>query len=274
MMKKIFLSGLVLVFFLLNSCSRLDIAVQFASTYVVSKADDYFDLTSEQRKQLKENFNKDFRKVQQRIFPQVADELMKGADIIETKRPVDMASITISYERMKNLFYDGLSLFSASALILGDQLAPKQIVYFQKEFDKKMLDLKDDENVKTSIKKMKKQFDSWMGTMTSAQKIEMEKFGAANPPDATEKIFNRQLLAHEFVSAYPDKISRKKFIEKITKNFGATYETKFSKSAKERNTKILGMVTSILNKMTADQRQTLVETLRDRANQLAKISKN
>ncbi|MBC7711913.1 MAG: hypothetical protein H7177_01140 [Rhizobacter sp.] len=272
-MKKMMLPFLFLIIFL-NSCSRLDVAVQFASTYVANKADDYFDTNKEQAKWLKDNFNKDFVKVQKIIFPQMAAELMKAADVVSSKRTIDTMMLQASYDRVKNLFYDVLRTFSAKAVLFADQLTSKQIVYFQKTFDKKMNDLKEDESSKDSYKKMKKQFDTWMGTMTTVQKNELEKFTKANPPLTAEKIYTRQLLAHEFVTAYPDKISRKRFVEKITTHFDDAYENRFSKTAKERNNKVVALVASILNKMTDDQRETLVETLRDRANQLVKISKN
>lgn len=273
-MKKILLPLLLVFCFFFNSCSRLDLAVQFANTYVTNKADDYFDLTREQIKWLRENFEKDFLRVQRTIFPQIASEMVRASDIINTNRPVDTTTVMITYERVKNLFYDGLRMFSGSSVLFADKLRPNQVTYFQKEFDKKMNDLREDENSKESYKKMKKHFNSWLGSLTAMQKNEMEDFSKVNPPVTIEKIYNRQQLAHEFTSSFPDKENRKRFIIKLTTQFDQVYEGKFSKSAKDRNNGIIALVTSILNKMTDDQRQTLVQTLRDRANQLIKISKN
>ena len=274
-MKKLFLPiFFICISFFFHSCSRLDFAVQLASTYVASKADDYFDLTHDQTKWLKVNFEKDFERVQKIIFPQIAGELMKASETISNNRPVDATTVMMSYERIKNLFYDGMRMFAANAVIFADKLHPNQIVYFQKEFDKKMRDIKDDGSSKDAYKKMKKQFDSWMGSMTSIQKKELEDFSMAYPPITSEKIYNRQLLAHEFVTSYPDRTLRKRFIEKLMTQFDLVYEAKFSKAAKDRNNKTIVVVASILNKMTDDQRKTLSETLRDRANQLIKISKN
>lgn len=272
-MKYFFIPILVLLCLYLNSCSRLDLAVQFANTYVAHKADDYFDLTRVQKKWLKASFENDFMRVQKTIFPQVASEMIKASDIIQTNRPVDAATVMISYERIKNLFYDGMRMFTSSALAFAEKLHPNQIAHFQKEFDIKMSDIKEDESPESFYKKMKKHFDSWMGGLSSSQKNELNSFSKSNPPLTAEKIFNRQLLAHEFVNAYPDQVRRNRFITKITTQFDQAYESKFSKTTKDRNNKIMALVASILNKMTDNQRQTLVETLRDRANQLLKISK-
>jgi hypothetical protein len=271
-MKKIILY-IFISCFLLNSCSRLDLAVNFADTYIVNKTDNYFDLTSEQKKWLNLNFDKDFSKVKEIIFPRIASELFKAANMISSKAPLGASDIKLAYERLNKLFYDGLQMFSSDAVLLVDQLNTNQIIYFQKEFDKKMKELQENENSKDSYKKMKKQFDSWLGEMTSLQKKELESFTTANPPLTNEIVNNRQLLAHEFVSSYYDQSLRRKFVEKIMNHFGESYEANFSIKMKERNNKIIELTTSILNQITNEQREILVNRLKDRANQLLKISK-
>ena len=119
---------------------------------------------------------------------------------------------------------------------------------------------------------MKKQYDSWMGSMSSAQKKELEKFTSQNPSPVNEIIYQRQALAHEFIKVHPDKAARKQFVEKLFTQYESLYEPGFSKVSKERNAKVVKNVTAILNMMSDDQRKVLVETLRDRANQLKKIS--
>ena len=272
-MKKI-LVPMLFLFLFLNSCSRLDIAVQFANTYVANKADDYFDLTSEQKKWLRANFEKDFLNVQKVIFPQLAAELMKASEVISTKKNIEVATVQMSYDRMKNLFFESLRMFSNNAINFSDKLGPDQILVFQKEFDKKMRDLSEDESSRNSFKKMKKQFDSWMGNLTAIQKKELENFNNLNPPLTSEKVHARQQLALEFVSSFPDKQNRRIFVSKITTKFDQLYESKLSKAYVVRNTRVMGLVASILNKISDDQRQSLVDTLRDRANQLIKISKS
>lgn len=203
----------------------------------------------------------------------MAAELLKAADIINDTRNLDVPTVTLYYERVRNLFYEGLHLFSPNAVVFAGRLEPVQINSFQKEFDKKMRDLKQEDSEIQSFKKMRKHFESWMGSLNSSQKKDLEKFVENNPSNINEKIYNRQYLAHEFVRSYPDKNARAVFVDGLFSRYESMREPGYSKIALAKDKKIILLVTSILNKMSDSQREDLVETLRERANQLLKISR-
>jgi hypothetical protein len=267
---------LLLVCFLIlavTSCSRLDLAVNLANSYLTNKTDDYFNLTRDQKKWLKGALERNITKVKKTILPQLATEMLKAADAINSQKNFDGNSVLLTYERLENLLYQVLRLFSADAVLFADQLNPDQVVTFQNEFDKKMKELKYDDQQKKSYDRIKKQFDSWMGNMTGAQKSELKKFVAANPPPINETIYQRQSLAHDFVRTYPDKIARKKYVEKLFTHYDSMRDPNYIKIIKAKNKKVAEFVASVLSKMSSEQKTTLIETLRDRANQLFKISK-
>jgi hypothetical protein len=209
-MRKIVFPLFILII-LASSCSRLDIAVELASTYIVKKGNDYFDLTSSQSKWLRARFNTDFNKVKKTIFPQIAAELLKNADMISVQKNFHEVMVDSAFVRVKNLFYEGLRVFTVSAVAFSDQLTPAQVSYFQKEFDKKNADLKEDSSQKNSYKKMKKNFDSWLGSMTSDQKTALEKFTTTYPDPINEKIEHRKNLSNEFGRTYSNPALRKTF---------------------------------------------------------------
>lgn len=254
------------------SCSRLDLAVNLANSYITNKTDDFFDLTREQSKWLKKSIAKDIVKVKKTIFPQLATEMFKISQTINSQRIFDTATVLNSYKRLENLFYDGLRIFSPTAIGLADKLVPAQIEYLQKEADKKFTEMKDDPS-KKFYKKIKKHFDSWAGGMSSGQKKELKIFVDKNPPPIKESVYSRQSLVHEFVRSYPDKVARKKYVERLFTNYDSMLDPNYKKILVEKHNRVAAFVTNILNKMSEDQRQTLVETIRDRANQLLKISK-
>lgn len=270
-MKKILLFFFI-VFCVVTSCSRLDLAVNLANTYVANKADDFFDLTGEQSKWLKQSLSRDIEKVKKTIFPQLAAEMFKISQSINTQKSFDTNSVLNSYRRLESLFFDGLRMFSPSAVAFADKLSPAQVDYFQKESDKKFSEMKEDPN-KKSYNKIKKQFDSWAGGMNSNQKKELKIFVDKNPPPIKESVYNRQSLVHEFVRSYPDKVARKKFVENLFNNYDSMLDPAYKKVLAEKHGRIAAFVTNILNKMGEDQKKTLAETIRDRANQLIKISK-
>lgn len=271
-MKKI----LLLLFVLLlsfTSCSRLDIAVNLANSYITNKTDDYFDLTRDQKDWLKTALDRNISKVKKTILPQLAAEMNKAATIISAQPSFDANAVYLTYQRVENLLFQGLRLFATDAGAFSEKLTPEQITTFQNEFDKKLKELKDDPG-KKSYDKMKKQFDTWMGSLTSEQKKKLKTFVAENPPPVAESIYNRQNLAHNFIRAYPDKTARKKYVEKLFTNYDSMRDSNYTKRVVEKNKKVASFVTYILNSMTEEQRSTLVATLRDRANQLIKISKS
>lgn len=271
-MKKIFLSLFLVIIF--SSCSRLDIAVGLASTYIVKKSNDYFDLTISQTKWVRSHFNTDFAKVKKFIFPQIAAEMISIADIVSGQKNITEAMVDTTSVRLKNFFYEGLRMFSGSAVALVDQFTPEQISYFQKEFEEINAELKEKSSQENSYKRMKKNYDSWLGGMTSDQKASLEKFTSTRPDLINEKIEHRKGLSNEFVKTYPDPLKRKTFIENLFNNYESLYSPNFAKITKDRNKLTASFVASVLNSMTEDQRKTLIETLRERANQLIKISKD
>lgn len=270
-MKKIVLFLLIIVC-IVTSCSRLDLAVNLANSYVTNKADDFFDLTGEQSKWLKKALARDIEKVKKTIFPQLAAEMLKISQTIDTQKTFDSATVLLGYNRLEGLFYDGLRIFAPTAVGFVDKLVPAQIDYFQKEADKKFSEMKEDPN-KKSYKKIKKQFDSWAGGMSSKQKDELKMFVDKNPPPAKEVVYNRQHLVHDFVRSFHDKVARKKYVERLFTNYDSMLEPGYKKVLIEKHNRVASFVTSILNKMPEDQKKTLVETIRERANQLIRISK-
>lgn len=270
-MKKIIL----FIFFTVSitACSRIDLAVYIATKYVENRADHFFDLSRDQSKWLKNTINSDMGKVKKTIFPQLAAELFQVASHLEGQRVVDAGMVQLSYSRIKNIFYEGLRLLAPAAVALVDRLYPSQLTVFQKEFDKKMQEIKADDSPKHSYQKMKRNFTLWMGGLNAAQKKELENFVKNNPSNIDEKIKHRKFLVSEFIRVYPNLKERHQFVEGLFTQYESMRQPDFSRMALEHDKKMVILVTSILNEMTDFQRDSLVETLRERANQFLKISK-
>ena len=271
-MKKIIIL-IFIVLFASVSCSRLDLAVNLANSYIAKKTDDFFDLTWDQKSWLKEILASDISKIKKAIFPLLASEMLKVADLLSHQKTFDSKALMVKFYHFEKIYYDGFKILTPTAIALIDKLSPTQIEYFKKEVDKKFLEMKDESNNKT-YKKMKKNFDSWMGGMTSGQKDELKEFIAKNPTPIKEIIYNRQKLTQEFVKVYPDKVARKIFIEEVFTNYSTKMSSEYKKIIDEKNKNIAEFFAHVLNTMADNQKQTLINTIRDRANQIIKISKN
>jgi len=271
-MKKI-TALIFLVLFVTFSCSRLDLAVNLANSYVTNKADDFFNLTGDQSRWLKESLSKDIMKVRKSIFPQLATEMLRIANLLSNQKNFDSNIVMNSFDRLEGLYFDGLKIFSPTAVAFVDKLRPAQIEYFQKQADKKFSEMKEDPE-KKSYNKIKKHFDSWMGGMSSAQKKELKTFVKKFPPPIKEIVYNRQNLVQEFIKAYPDKEARKLFIEGIFIKYQDVMDPTYKKVIDEKNKRVEAYFANVLNNMSDDQKKTLIDTIRERANQVMKISKN
>ncbi len=271
-MKKIIVLFFSLLLFT-SSCSRIDLAVYFADTYVVNKADDYFDLAGDQKKWLKSALKADINKVKRIIFPQLGHELLRVADILNTNRMVDQEAVYVSYQRVKKLVYEGARIFAPNAALFSEKLSSRQIVVFQKEMDEKLIDLRKDDTEKNNYKKMKKNFETWIGHLTSEQKKSLENFVRETPSMTREKIFNRQTMSHDFVKAFPNKISRAQYVRNVFTQYEKMRNPDYSILTEAYNKRVAEFVTVFLNELRAGQRENLVSNLRDRANQLIKLSK-
>ena len=270
MKKMLLLTSLILL--ISSGCSRLDLAFNLANSFLINKTDDYFDLDREQTKWLRAALDKDISTLKKTILPQLVSEMFKAADIISTQNTLDPETVLRTYERLENLFFATFRVFTSTAVALVDRLTPEQITYFKKEFDKNASELKENFE-KKSYEKIKKNFDSWVGATTAGQKEEIKNFVSKNPPPINETVYNRQSLAYAFIKVFPDKAARRKYVERLCNDYGSMRELRFVKAVEEKNKKVTVFVTSVISKMTSDQKKTLIETIRERANQLVKISK-
>ncbi len=120
-----------------TACSRLDIAYNWADTFIVAKVDDYFDVSSSQKKELKKSVQQDLAKMKEDVVPvwiENARELEKDVaqgTLNETKVSAFFSVVMTDVEHVT-------SHFSDTAVNFISTTDPSQIEYFKKSFYKKM----------------------------------------------------------------------------------------------------------------------------------------
>ncbi len=254
------------------SCSRLDIAAKFAGTYVVYKADDYFDLNSTQKNWLRAEFEKDFLKIKNQIIPNVSVELSRLSRKVQEKKVFNDQDLWIEFEKLNDFFYESIKLFSKSAIIFAGQLSPEQIKYFQNKFEEGLLDFKKNYSQKSYSKKLKSSFNNWFDDLTDSQEEKIEEFVLNNPLPIEQIISQRKKLNSDFREAYLRDDKRDVFIEKLFNDYNSLLEKNYKDARKERNNKLIKLVVNVLNTMTEEQRQDLSNALKLKAEQLVKIN--
>lgn len=266
---------LLLILFLLLpvSCSRIDVAANFADTYITSQLDKYFDINNIQSHFIKKNLKEDIKAVKRIIFPRAADELekiLKEAEEIKTWEK----EIFLSHEKaMKEIFYSSVKIFERSAVGFAEQLTPAQLEAFQKEFKEKTDDIqelvKDPQEAREKrYEKMKKYIEGWVGNLTPEQKNDLFHYSQQNLFPHSEQIRNREKLVRGFAEAFPDKEKRKNYVSQLFLNYENLRDPDYAKLIEADQDKMIIFLVRIANKMSEEQRDHLRRTLKDRIKQL------
>jgi len=270
---KIFFLALVFVSFFTGSCSRIDVATNFADTYIANQLDKYFDINSIQSQFVKKTLKNDIVAIRRIIFPKAADELekvLKETDEIKTWNK----DLIIAHEKaMKDIFYSSIKILEHSAVEFASQLSPGQLKAFQKEFRKKTEDIQDlvndpRESRDKRYDKTRKFIEAWIGSLTAAQKKDLQNFCQLHLFPYREQIVNREKLVKGFVDVFPEMEKRKQYVSELFLNYENLRDPQYTSVVLEDQDKLFDLLVKLANSMNEDQRNHLRSTLKDRIKQL------
>ncbi|MDD4974357.1 MAG: DUF6279 family lipoprotein [Bacteriovorax sp.] len=273
-LKTVYILSIFLLFF---ACSRIDLAANWADTYITHQIDRYFDMNSLQSQLLKKSLKEDIKQVRKIVFPQLAVELKIIDDDVAGLTNLNKQKIMSLKVELRKIFNEGIIIFEPSAQEFVNQLNPSQLESFKKEFDKKTKDLESEAGEPLVAKdkrydKIITQFEGWLGSLYSEQKKDIQNFCNENPFPMREQVLNRNKLSKEFMDSFSDKEKRKKFIHELFYNYDSIRDPSYAKAIDEDQQKYFELISVTLNKMNSVQKKHLSETLKDRAEQLRKAT--
>ena len=108
--------------------------------------------------------------------------------------------------------------------------------------------------------------------MDYKQRQDIQNFCDLYPFPLKEQILNRNKLSLEFIKSYPDKVKRKNFIHQLFSNYESIRESSYAKAINENEQKYYELLVVILNSLNFEQRKYLTKILKDRIEQVSKIS--
>lgn len=262
-----------LLLMILFSCSRIDLAANWADTYITNQLDKYFDINSIQSQFVKKNLKEDIKSIKRIIFPRAADELEKVFKETNEIRTYNRELIVAHEKTMKAIFYDALKIFERSAVGFATQLNAGQLQAFKKEFNEKTDDIRKILNDPTESRdkryeKIRKFIESWIGNLNNDQKKDLRNFCQLNLFPYREQIINREKLSNGFYEVFNDLDKRKLYVSELFLNYESMRDTLYTQVITDDQDKMIDMIVKIANKMTEDQRNHLRSTLKDRIKQL------
>ncbi|WII73638.1 DUF6279 family lipoprotein [Bdellovibrio sp. 22V] len=275
MIKTIFLICASL--FCFSACSRLDLAVNWADTFLAAKVDDYFDISSEQKKELKKYLQADFKRLKNELLPQWMDEISKfKSDVAQgslTKNRVELYFNTV----MKNVS-SFTGHFSETAVSFMASVDSNQLNHFNKAFrDKAKEDhekISDTQKYRNNLRdKYYKYFEMFLGDLTAEQKNLIEKHLNETPYPAALKLKNKEHVFQTFLKerGSPEQIAL------FVKNYSAHPEQyslpEYKQAYQQYQQSLEKLVVQVLTSLNANQKAELLNNLSEKLAQLERIRK-
>lgn len=267
---------LLIPFLALSGCSRLDLALRWADTFVMSSVTDYFDLTSDQDNKARGDFKAALKEIQKNDFPAFADQLESLATSVEKKEAKD-EHVDQFLDRVDALLKRSIARFEPMAQNLLNDQAKNGFKMFDAEFQKKhSKDLEEAKDEKSRAKKASKNVDRFVDEtvefLTSEQKKEVEASIKENPFPHLLQLESRKSLFENFKSVRLDDKKRQEFIKTYFTNWNSLQTADYQKARAESLQRVRDLFKKVLSTMTDKQRKNLVENFRVRASELRKIS--
>ncbi|MEK2688633.1 DUF6279 family lipoprotein [Bdellovibrio sp. GT3] len=268
----IFLAGILVC----SGCSRLDIAYRWADTYIASKVDDYFDISSEQSKALKKDIKKDLISMKETLLPIWMDRLNKIQQDVDDGSLNDKKVAVYFGDFFKDVDQIN-SHFATTAVDFISSTDAKQIEYFKKSFYKK--NQEDLEKSQDSAKLEKKYrgkyedvFEMFVGSLTDQQKQLIADNVKAAPYPAELRAKNKAFVFKEFIAHQNSKEEMKAFVQEYTTQTDKFDLPEYRAAYQQYQDGLQTLITRVMTNLTPKQKIALKENIQQKSEQLRTIS--
>lgn len=273
-MKKFLLALLCLVGIV--SCTRLDIAVSWADTYIASQVDDYFDITSTQSKDLKESLKKDITKVRKEQFPVWAAELRRFEK--------DLNEDSLNEEIFHDYFLKTLETsrkiqpyFTDSAVKFISSASPVQLEHFERILRKKNIEdekkIQDGQKARHETrKKYLRWVDMWMDSLTKGQEQLLNQHLTDTPFPVLAQIKNRNYSLEKFGEAGKSTEDLKSFVRNYYNNKYQYEDPEYRQALHSYQAELEKFIFSLIKSMNEKQKKYLSENLSEKASILERLA--
>lgn len=273
-MKKIIL--LLSCSLLLLSCTKLDFVLRWADTFALSYINDYFDLTSSEQKELKQDFNLVLKQIQKEDFPIYAIQFNQLADQIE-KDHLNAETVESFLNQLEISFKKSMQKFEPLAQKVFNFQAKSGFDYFDKEFRRKQeKDSKKALNIKDLARDSRKKINRWVAetveVLTTEQEREFTDMALQFPAPLKYQIASREALFEKFKTLRHEPEAREKLIHDFFYQWESTQTEEYLKARQEYRGKYRNWLISLSGKLSVKQKQDFVKNLRKRAAELKTFS--
>lgn len=272
---KTLLLGFAVIFSILTSaCNRSTVLFNVIDTAAVSKADDYFDLSSKQKTELKKDLRQDLDSAKKEMLPEVALKLRSLAP--EVEKPVLNSELMIAeLSEFQNYIKKISRYFSRTATKFALTLSSDQVSHFAAEVREEIEDREDLEDAREDVeKRYRRSIEFWIGGISKNQREQISHFLNVHPfPTALENK-SREHVLKQFIEASKTPESMTKFMEAFTTDYETVRLPAYKEALNAHKKEFQKfLVHDFWKTVDSTQKKRFKENLLNRAEELEKIAK-
>ncbi|MGZ3775818.1 MAG: DUF6279 family lipoprotein [Pseudobdellovibrionaceae bacterium] len=255
----------------LTACNHLDFAFYWADTYIASRVDEFFDISSQQKSSLKNSLKSDLNKIKVEVIPAWIKDVQQLKDVLNSGA-LNKEDISIVFTSIfKNL--DRLTAtFKRTALEFALSINQKQFEYFAKTFhSKNEEDLNNDTDEKIR-KKYFNYFEMFLGSINKQQKELIETSLRSNPFPKELKLKNNEWIFKQFMEQRSSQTKLKQFVSDYFQQPEKFQLPEYRQALQHYYEGLQNLIKDISSVLTSRQKEDLIQNLTDKLQQLQKIA--
>lgn len=272
---KRFILGL-LCFTGIVSCTRLDIAISWADTYIASQVDDYFDITSTQSKELKTSLKNDITRVRKEQFGIWAEEMRRFEKTVR-EGTLTEESFHTYFEKTLNTSRQIQPYFTDSAVKFISTATPAQLEHFERTLRKK--NIEDEQKIQNgekarneSRKKYLRWVEMWIDSLSKDQEQLLNQHLNNDPFPALAQIKNKNYVLERFSEARKSPEGLKNFVRNYYNNKYQFADPEYQKSLTTYQARLEKFMYELLKSLNEKQKKLLSENLTEKASSLERLA--
>ncbi|MNJ98609.1 hypothetical protein D3C87_163760 [compost metagenome] len=275
-MKKTMMFLCVGLLFFSTACSRLDMAFKSADMFLAFRVDDYFDISSQQKKDLKANFKKDLERLKKESLPELSAQLKRVDQDLE-RNALNEERLTELVKYSMTTMEEVLSQFSGTTQAFVGSLKPEQFIYFEKASEKKLAEER--ETVRDQgdfLKKGRKTYARWLemffGDLTRDQKALLDQHLMKTTYFYELKIKNKESFLKKIKAGKNSPEMQKQLVISYYSDKGSQDIPEFSQGQKQFEKDLEIFLSQLIQSLSPSQKAKLKANILDKARQLDRLA--
>lgn len=264
--------SVVILGLILNSCSRVDLAIKWADTFLYYELKSIFDFEGKQKAVVETATDDLVAEMKKDWLPAIADRFQALSEKVDLKNPEDIRGVlenevAFITEHLKKMYLlVGNQVPAIARVIHGDNWTS-----FKDEFEEKNLEILDNKDKS----KLEDNIERFLGDLSQTQQKLIRDWLKENPPNASLRVENRRHIIKEMDIKVTPWTSEKWSDVILTwlKDPEILNLPSYKSAIKKRTDSMILLLVDVLKSMSDEQRGTLKNNLLDWKEKIRKASK-